>query len=253
MVGENESTKVIAVARRRNAVIAIAFASVLLEVLHLLINAWLGLPFFEGNIFRYVVAAVLTLLMYEGCDWARLILAFGAMVLTFFGLYMLYSLLINSPHLPLLLSTLVSIVLYGSIAAALMFLGDVSGSTASQRPNGWRWLTESRSRLSMGETVAYLAIFFAGSLMLFIGFIFSTDDCHGPGAAHPGGCPEFSAAVGPTFSSFFCAQFAVLVVLLTFFSGNKVRPIYRLIALALFGLFLFFGPSLINLLPWPPK
>ncbi len=84
------------------------------------------------------------------------------------------------------------------------------------------------------EKLGYVLVLPVGLCIQFIVFIFSTDDCHGAGAAHPGGCVAFTRTWEWTSLLFFIVEVLVIVWILfgRVHMGHKGR-------IALFSFFSF--------------
>ncbi len=107
---------------------------------------------------------------------------------------------------------------------------------------------------SVGEQLTVVALYCLVTLYQFcLSYIWIGDDCRGPGAAFPGGCREYTATVTSRFHALFLVQFLLLVLLFFIFLRRCVERKYRLLALVLYILFLFFGQLLVYLPPLPAK
>ena len=104
----------------------------------------------------------------------------------------------------------------------------------------------SRESSTSCEKILYILIFCVGLLVQFVILIFSSDDCRGPGAAYPGGCPDFRKAFETATLYFFLLEFLILVLLL--FAKVKLSPSVRLFILLIYSSIVLFGYPLIFVL-----
>jgi hypothetical protein len=76
--------------------------------------------------------------------------------------------------------------------------------------------------------------------------------CHGPGAAFPGGCPEHSDAANIQLAFFGLGGLALMLGLIWLISAKRISRRTRSLMLIGYGLFILFGP-LIFFVPPPPR
>ncbi len=114
--------------------------------------------------------------------------------------------------------------------------------------------TPTKDVFSVGEQLGFIVCYCIATLVEFCSsYIQIGQDCRGPGAAFPGGCREYTATVTSRFHALFFVQFLLLIVLVFIFRRQYVKRQYRLLALVLYALFLFFGQLLVYLPPLPAK
>jgi len=110
------------------------------------------------------------------------------------------------------------------------------------------------TRLTVIETIISSTIYGITTLYHFcLSYIWIGDDCRGPGAAYPGGCPAYSAAASFRYDLFFLSTLFLLIGLLTLFSRVNLARSYRIGLFLLYSVWLVFGPYLILLPPLPAK
>ncbi len=117
----------------------------------------------------------------------------------------------------------------------------------------WRRMIQPVATMSFIEALAYIGIYLLGGFLTMAAYGMSTDDCHGAGAAHPGGCREFSDAIQPRFERLCAIQPLLLIVMLVFFSKVRVRGVYRLLFFIAYAMFLWISPEIPYMSPLLPK
>lgn len=101
------------------------------------------------------------------------------------------------------------------------------------------------------ERVFAVLLFFLIFPFGYLLWAWDTEDCRGPGAPYPGGCPEYSAVTESRFYLLCLLQVAFLVGI--FAVRIRMHRLHRLLLLVLYTLLLILGWSFIWLPPLPAK
>ncbi len=99
--------------------------------------------------------------------------------------------------------------------------------------------------------IASVAVFGFGLLIKFFLLAISTDDCHGPGATHPGGCLEFAQASNNVFGMFLIIEAVFLILIL--FGIDGLPRLARMILFVAFIILVLFGYGFVLWLLGPLK
>ena len=131
----HKSSKEISNEKGKKIVIAIILYFVFFELLIDILNILNGQGLSIVSLIRFVITIIFCTFFYKGHNWAKVLLAFGAFIGIFSGIYTLY-LIINNSDATLFnfISTLLLTILSGLVTYCLIFSSDIYSFMVSQNP-----------------------------------------------------------------------------------------------------------------------
>ncbi len=109
----------------------------------------------------------------------------------------------------------------------------------------------SESEIAILEKIGYFAVFCFGICFQLFFTALSADQCHGPGAAYPGGCPQYSQAVDILLLVFLVIEALFLTVIV--FVRFRLGCLARIFIFVLSSIFAILGPLCLIVLLDPLK